>query len=400
MTKGAFMRSGRRHIGALATAVAAMAVATAPVIVADAGAAPARRMDVIVTLARSADPAQAAHGLLAGRGVITHMYRNAINGFAASLPQALVRTLLGDPRVKRVERDRPVHIAGTQSPTPSYGLDRIDQRNLPLNNTYKYNATGSGVTAYVIDTGLTLGHPDFKGRAVSGYDAVDGGPASDCNGHGTHVSGTIGGARYGVAKAVRLVAVRVLDCNGSGSDSTVLAGINWVIRNHAAGAPAVANLSLGGNPSAALDSGIKALVADGVTVVVAAGNDNDDACAYSPSRVPQALTVGASDAKDVRASFSNVGNCVDLFAPGVGITSAWLNNGTNTISGTSMASPHVAGVAAQYLQANPGASPATVGSAVLAKTTKDKVSGTAGGCTLFIFCTPATPNNDLLFTDY
>ncbi|HET7690839.1 MAG TPA: S8 family peptidase [Nocardioidaceae bacterium] len=374
--------------------VAGMLVAAQP-----AAAAPSPQVNVIVTLKPGTTAAAAASDLL-GAGRATHVFRHAVNGFAGSLPQAAIGLLRLDPRVQSVEIDRGVHISTTQAPTPSWGLDRIDQRNLPASNSYTYTRTGAGVKAYVIDTGLVLNHPDFGGRAVSGFDAIDGGSADDCNGHGTHVAGTIGGTQYGVAKGVSLVAVRVLNCSGSGTNAQVIAGIDWVVANHQAGQPAVANMSLGGSASTALDQAVGRMISDGVTVAVAAGNDNRDACQASPARTPAALTVGASDQKDARASFSNVGTCVDLFAPGVSITSAWLNNGTNTISGTSMASPHVAGVAAQYLQANPGASPATVGSAVLAKTTKDKVSGTAGGCTLFIFCTPATPNNDLLFTDY
>jgi subtilisin family serine protease len=230
---------------------------------------------------------------------------------------------------------------------------------------------------------------------VTGVDEIDGGSADDCNGHGTHVAGTIGGATYGVAKGVTLVAVRVLDCSGSGSTSGVIAGIDWVTANHVAGAPAVANMSLGGSASTALDSAVSRSITDGVTYAVAAGNGNalgvpQDACKSSPSRVGAALTVGASDAKDAPASFSNYGSCVDLFAPGVDITSAWWtgSTATNTISGTSMATPHVAGVAALYLQSHPGDAPAVVSPAVTALTTKDAVR------------TTRTANNDLLFSSY
>ncbi len=383
----------------VAAAAAAAAVLGGSVALASPAAAAPSLLNVIVTLEPSADPAATSTSLL-GRGNVSHVFSHALNGFAGTLSSALLTTLRGDARVKSIEIDRGVRATATQAPTPSWGLDRTDQRSLPLNSSYTYNSTGSGVTAYIIDTGITLGHPDFGGRAVSGYDAVDGGSADDCNGHGTHVAGTVGGSAFGIAKSARLVAVRVLGCDGSGTNAGVIAGIDWAVANHAAGTPAVANFSLGGAASSAVDSAINRLIADGVTVAVAAGNENADACGGSPSRVPGALTVGASDRNDRRASFSNVGNCVDLFAPGVDITSDWLNNGTNTISGTSMATPHVAGVAAQYLQANPSASPAAVSSAILGATTKDKISDTAGGCQLLIVCTPATPNNDLLYSTF
>jgi subtilisin family serine protease len=250
------------------------------------------------------------------------------------------------------------------------------------------------VTAYVIDTGIRFAHTDLGGRAKSGYDAIDGGTADDCNGHGTHVAGTVGGSTYGVAKGVALVAVRVLDCAGSGSTAGVIAGIDWVTDHHQPGAPAVANMSLGGSVSSALDAAVTRSIADGVTYAVAAGNGNaagtpQDACKSSPARVPDALTVGATDRNDAPASFSNYGRCVDLFAPGVGITSAWHTGDTavNTISGTSMATPHVAGVAALVLEGQPKAGPAAVGAAVTGLATRDAVR------------TTRTANNDLLFSD-
>jgi subtilisin family serine protease len=224
------------------------------------------------------------------------------------------------------------------------------------------------VKAYVIDTGIRFSHTQFGGRAVTGYDAIDGGSADDCNGHGTHVAGTIGGSTYGVAKSVQLVGVRVLNCSGSGSTSGVIAGVDWVTGNHAAGQAAVANMSLGGGASSALDSAVQRSINDGVSYAVAAGNGDflgrqQNACNYSPARVAAAMTISATDSSDRKASWANYGSCVDWFAPGVSITSAWHSSitATRTISGTSMATPHTAGVAALYLQSNPSASPSTCG---------------------------------------
>jgi subtilisin family serine protease len=251
------------------------------------------------------------------------------------------------------------------------------------------------VKAYVIDTGIRLSHAQFGGRAITGYDAVtSGGTAADCNGHGTHVAGTIGGSTYGVAKAVTLVAVRVLGCNGSGAYSGVIAGVDWVTGNHAAGQPAVANMSLGGPASSALDTAVRNSINDGVAYAIAAGNGNQggaaqNACKYSPARVTEAMTISATDSTDRKVSWANIGNCVDWFAPGVSILSAWYSTdtATNTISGTSMATPHTAGVAALYLQSSPGASPASVRTALYDLTTKGIVTSSK------------TANNHLLFTN-
>jgi aqualysin 1 len=308
-------------------------------------------------------------------GKVLYQYDAALLGFAAVLPDPALQSLARDPKVAYIEADQLMSIDSIQSPAPSWGLDRIDQDKLPLSNSYTYNFTGSGVTAYIIDTGIYISDSDFGGRATVGYDSVgDGRNGIDCNGHGTHVSGTVGGAKYGVAKDVDLVAVRVLNCSGSGTTSGVIAGINWVTSDHATTDLAVANMSLGGGASTSLDSAVKNSIADGITYAIAAGNNNKDACRYSPARVPQALTVGATTSSDARASYSNYGSCLDLFAPGSSITSDWLNDNTNTISGTSMATPHVTGVAALYLQAHPSSTPAQVGTAITTNATANKVT--------------------------
>lgn len=292
----------------------------------------------------------AGQSVAAAAGVATrHVYDSALTGFAAKLDAAQLRALQHDPNVAAIEPDQLAGIITTQSPTPSWGIDRIDQRNLPLSNSYTYIANGAGVTAYVIDTGIDPSHPDFGGRAAVGYDAL-GGNGIDCHGHGTHVSGTVGGRAYGVAKGVALRGVRVLDCNGSGSFADVIEGIDWVAANSPG--PAVANMSLGGGFSAAVNTATANLSRSGVLVAVAAGNSAADACTFSPASEPLAVTAAASDRNDVSASFTNRGPCVDLYAPGVAITSTWLGGGTAVLSGTSMASPHVAGVAALYKDAN------------------------------------------------
>jgi subtilisin family serine protease len=302
-----------------------------------------------------------------------------------------VGAIAADSRVAYVERDGLVEASTTQSGA-TWGLDRIDQRNLPLSDTYTSTNDGAPVTAYIIDTGIRFSHAEFGGRAVSGYDAVDGGSADDCNGHGTHVAGTVGGTTYGVAKGVRLVAVRVLNCAGSGTTSGVIKGVDWVTANHVTSA--VANMSLGGGASTALDTAVKNSIAAGVSYAIAAGNGNkggvaQDACKYSPARVAEAMTIGATDKTDGKTSWSNYGNCVDWFAPGSGITSAWYtsNTATDTISGTSMATPHTAGAAALYLQSNPGASPQQVRDALFANATKGIVTSSK------------TATNHLLFTN-
>ena len=316
------------------------------------------------------------------------VYRYALSGFAARLTSAQVGALRADPRVAYVEVDHIARIVTTQS-NPPWGLDRIDQRNLPLSNSYTYTNTGSGVTAYIIDTGIRVTHTQFGGRAVSGTDKIDGGPADDCNGHGTHVSGTVGGSTYGVAKSVSLVAVRVLNCSGSGIYSQVIAGVDWVTGNHQAGQPAVANMSLGGPASSSLDAAVNNSIADGVAYAIAAGNSHRNACQFSPARVGAAMTIGATNSNDTRPSWSNYGSCLDWFGPGVSILSAWNSSdtATATLSGTSMATPHTAGVAALYLQTHPSASPASVRTALYNLTTKSVVKRAKSA------------NNHLLFTN-
>ncbi len=339
-------------------------------------------------------PAEVVNAALARvselEGAAVHFrFTTALNGFAATLPAAALDVLRRHADVAFVEADQAVTIDTTQS-NPTWGLDRIDQRALPLSKSFTYTATGAGVRAYIIDTGIRVSHTDFGGRASIGKDTVgDGQNGNDCNGHGTHVAGTVGGATYGVAKQVTLVAVRVLNCSGSGTTSGVIAGIDWVTANHTH--PAVANMSLGGSASSSLDTSVKNSIAHGVTYSIAAGNSNRNACNYSPARVAVAITVGATDSTDKRASFSNYGSCLDLFAPGVSITSDWntSNTATNTISGTSMAAPHSAGVTALYLQLNPSASPAAVRDALVANATSGVVKSPGTG----------SPNR-LLFTNY
>lgn len=339
---------------------------------------------VVVFKSSVTDPASqgnqigAAHG-----GNVTFRYTRALKGFAVSLPAAAVTAFLeamdNNPNVDYVEADGVFQRHVVTETTAAWGLDRIDQL-AGLNTTYTYNETGTGVRAYVVDTGILATHADFGGRVLSGYSAIsDGYGTSDCNGHGTHVAGTIGSGTYGVAKAVNLVPVRVLDCTGSGSLSGVIAGLDWVVTN--AVKPAVVNMSLGGGVSTSLDTAVSNTINSGIQVVVAAGNSGADACLSSPARVPSALTVGATTNTDARASYSNFGSCLDVFAPGSGITSVWNTSvsATNTISGTSMASPHVAGVLALALQSNGNATPAELSNIIKTQSTSSVLTGTGSG---------------------
>src|SRR5215216_1476054 len=319
-----------------------------------------------------------------------HTYYRALKGFSVRMPEQQAARLANDPRVEFVEEDGVVSLGTTQTGA-TWGLDRIDQRDLPLNGTYNYDATGSGVKAYIIDTGIRATHTQIAGRVISGFTAIsDGLGTSDGNGHGTHVSGTVGGSTYGVAKNVTLVAVRVLDSSGNGTNSGVIAGVDFVTSDHQAGQPAVANMSLGGGASSALDTAVTNSINDGVTYAIAAGNETQDACNTSPARVASAITVGSTTTSDARSSFSNFGTCLDIFAPGNNITSSWRTSdtATNTISGTSMAAPHVAGVAALFLAQHPTFTPQQVRDSLVNSATTGVISNVGTG----------SPNR-LLFVD-
>lgn len=315
------------------------------------------------------------------QGSVFFTYEHAINGFAVRMTEGRAIALSNDPRVKYVEEDGVAEKIGTQSGA-TWGIDRIDERDLPLDGLYYYGADGTGVRAYIIDTGILASHTEFGGRVVTGYSAIAGG-TSDCNGHGTHVAGTVGGTTYGVAKNVTLIPVRVLDCSGSGTWSGVVSGIDWVTneKKSSPGVPMVANMSLGGGYSSTVNNAVTNSVAAGVVHAVAAGNSNANACNYSPASTPNAMTVGATTSSDARASYSNFGSCLDIFAPGSSITSAWYTSSTatNTISGTSMASPHVAGAAALALQAYPASSPAQIMDLLRTSATTGKVTSAGTG---------------------
>lgn len=329
-----------------------------------------------------ANPAAEAAAAVRGAGAgarLHHVYSKAIRGFAATLPDAAVAALRRNPHVRAIEQDQTVSISDVEN-NATWGLDRIDQADRPLDLLYHYNGTGAGVTAFVIDTGIRSDHVEFTGRLAPGYTAVaDGNGTQDCNGHGTHVAGTIGGTTWGVAKQVTLAPVRVLDCSGSGTYSGVIAGVDWVASTTQR--PAVANMSLGGSFSSSMNAAVAGAVANGVTMIVAAGNSSADACNYSPASEPSAITVGATTSVDAQASYSNWGTCVDLYAPGSSITSAWYTSSTatNVLSGTSMATPHVTGAAALVAQANPTATPAAVSQFLVSHATANRLGSLGSG---------------------
>ncbi|MGI8721809.1 MAG: S8 family peptidase [Geodermatophilaceae bacterium] len=385
----------RRVVAVVAAPLAALAISTAGTGVASAddtqgapvestaGAEVVSGQYIVVMRPGANAAANRIAAVAQARGLgaqVLNEYSAALSGFAAKLPQRALDALRGNPNVEYIEADQIMRLNATQSPV-TWGLDRVDQRNLPLSDSYTYTVTGNNVTAYVIDTGVRFSHNDFGGRASSGFDAIDGGSADDCNGHGTHVSGTVGSTTYGIAKAVNIVGVRVLNCKGSGTNSQVIDGIDFVTEDHGPGEPAVANMSLGGSASNALDRAVRNSIADGVTYAIAAGNDNRSACNQSPARVTEAITVGATTRTDARSSFSNKGTCLDIFAPGSSIKSTWntSDTATNTISGTSMASPHVAGAAVLFLARNTSASPSTVRNALVNSATVGVVGNAGAG---------------------
>ncbi|WP_030917187.1 S8 family peptidase [Streptomyces sp. NRRL B-24720] len=385
-------RTPRTKLTAAITAVAAVAGVTL-LGTSYAGAAPAPAMGTvygadaatavsgsyIVMLDQKADKAKLAKEY---GGKLKRAYNSAINGFSANgLSQTEAKQLAADPAVSKVVQNKKFHMDATQDNPPSWGLDRIDQTETAGDHAYTYpDSAGEGVTAYVIDTGVRVTHKEFEDRASSGFDAVDNDDsADDGNGHGTHVAGTIAGATFGVAKKAKIVAVRVLDDSGSGTTEQVVAGIDWVTAHHEG--PSVANMSLGGGADPALDAAVQKAIASGVTFAVAAGNESADAGEGSPARVPEAITVASSTVDDEQSSFSNYGSVVDIYAPGSDITSSWndSDDATNTISGTSMATPHVVGAAAVYLAGHPDATPAEVATALTDGATSDAISNATEG---------------------
>ncbi|MBI2380526.1 MAG: S8 family serine peptidase [Gammaproteobacteria bacterium] len=323
---------------------------------------------------------RAANALARGHGArVAHVFKKVLNGAVLEMSLDQAAELAADPSVAYVEPEIRMYAWATQSGA-TWGIDRSDQRSLPLDSSYTYATTASNVHAYIVDTGIRATHNEFSGRMGNGYDAIkDGNGTNDCQGHGSHVAGTVGGTTYGLAKGVTLHAVRVLDCQGSGTNTGVVEGMDWVASNHVK--PAVANMSLGGGASQSIDDAVARMTNAGVTVVVAAGNDSSNACNYSPARAPSAITVGSTTSSDGMSSFSNYGSCVDIFAPGSSITSVGISSNTATasMSGTSMASPHVAGGAALYLATNSTATPSAVTTALVNAASSDKISGIPSG---------------------
>ncbi|WP_218660892.1 S8 family peptidase [Acinetobacter pittii] len=326
-------------------------------------------------------------------GKVLQTYDAVLKGFAIYLPDvagtAFVEAMKKNPKVVSVENDTIMKVDATTQSNPDWGLDRIDQKNLPLDSAYSYLQTGSGTTAYIVDTGILSTHQQFSGRVLSGYTAIsDGNGTNDCHGHGTHVAGTVGGSTYGVAKNVSLVPIRILGCDGSGASSNVIAGLDWILKNGKK--PAVVNMSLGGEANASLDSAVENLFNNGYVMVVAAGNSNTDACSSSPARVSKAITVAATDSTDTRASYSNYGSCVDIFAPGSQINSSWIgsNTATKVLNGTSMATPHVVGVVAEMLQSTPTATPQTISNNLLNQASNNVVKNPSGSPNRLLYKSP------------
>jgi subtilisin family serine protease len=372
--------------GQIRSANTADSVAGSYIVVLKGGAVGAGTMAANEVRANVGSQAQTLAGKYGAQ--VNRTYGSALTGFSISADETEAKRLATDPNVDYVVQNHTFHALDTQQNPPSWGLDRVDQRDLPLDQGYTYSTQAANVTAYIIDTGVLSTHETFGGRVSGGKDFIDNDDdPTDEQGHGTHVAGTIGGSEYGLAKGIKIVGVRVLDANGSGTTDGVVAGVDWVAAN--ASGPSVANMSLGGSPDTALDQAVQGAIAKGVTFGVAAGNSSADASTSSPARVPEAITVAASDQNDAQASFSNFGSLVDLYAPGVGITSSWGsgNTATNTISGTSMATPHVVGAAALYLADHPTATPAEVASALTSAATPDKITNPSAG----------TPNK-LLYT--